>query len=365
MVRRVGAFLVPLVSPVLAVLCACALAGILVVLIGENPARVLHVVWSGVLCTPDGLASILFNATALIFTGLSVAFAFRAGLFNIGAEGQLIVGAFATTLVALALPGLPALLLVPLCVLAAAAGGAIWAAVPGILRARLGAHEVINTIMMNFIASGLAGYLTVHVLKEPGQMIPQTSPIPAAARIPRLGELAFPGNPVPSASPANTALFLAVGVAIVVGWLLRRTPFGFEVRALGQGERAARTAGLPTRRTLVAAMALAGAIAGLGGVNEVLGFRYRFLDGFSSGVGFLGIAVALLGRARVTGVVAAALLFGVLSAGALEIDLFTEVPRELMLVVQAAILLLVVAGDGLFRAWLSGRVRPQGNAHDA
>lgn len=365
MLRRTEAFLVPLLSPLLAVLCACALAGVLVVLIGEDPVRVLNVVWNGVLRTPDGIASILFNATALIFAGLSVAFAFRAGLFNIGAEGQLIIGAFTTTVVALALPGLPALLLVPLCVLAAAAGGALWAAVPGILRARLGAHEVINTIMMNFIASGLTGYLTVHVLKEPGQMIPQTSPIPVAARIPRLGELALPANPLPAASPANAALLLAIAVAVCLGWLLRRTPFGFEVRALGQGERAARTAGLPTHRTLVAAMALAGAIAGLGGVNEVMGFRYRFLDGFSSGVGFLGIAVALLGRARVSGVVAAALLFGALSAGALEIDLFTEVPRELMLVVQAAILLLVVAGDGLFRAWLTARLRRQGSRHDA
>jgi simple sugar transport system permease protein len=365
MIRKVGMLLVPLVSPLLAVLCACALAGVLIVLIGESPRQVLQVVWEGVLRTPDGVASILFNATALIFTGLSVAFAFRAGLFNIGAEGQLIIGAFTTTVVALALPGLPALLLVPLCIVAAAAGGAVWGAIPGILRARLGAHEVINTIMMNFIASGLTGYLTVHVLKEPGQMIPQTSPIPAAAHIPRLGELAFPGNPIPAVSPANTALLLAVAIAVIVGWLLRRTPFGFEVRALGLGAKAARTAGLPTRRTLIAAMALAGAIAGLGGVNEVLGFRYRFLDAFSSGVGFLGIAVALLGRARVTGVIAAALLFGALSAGALEIDLFTEVPRELMLVVQAAILLLVVAGDELFRGWLIGRLRWQGGGDDA
>jgi len=228
---------------------------------------------------------------------------------------------------------------------AAAAGGAAWGAIPGVLRARLGVHEVINTIMLNFIASGLTGYLTVYVLKEPGQMIPHTSRIVEAARIPRLGNLPFPGNPLPPSSPANVALLLALAAAVACAWILYRTPFGFRVRALGLGEAAARTAGIPTRGTLVGTMAVAGALAGLAGVNEVLGFRYRFLDNFAGGVGFLGIAVALLGRVRMSGVVAAALLFGVLGAGAVEVDLFTAVPRELVLVVQAAILLFVVAAD--------------------
>jgi simple sugar transport system permease protein len=357
----VGALLPDLrrfLPPVTAVAGAAAFGAILVVAIGESPAAVLRTVIGGILGTPDGLAAVLFNATALIFTGLSVAFAFRAGLFNIGAEGQLLMGAFLATLTGLAFPRLPAVMLVPLCVLAAAAGGAAWAAVPGLLRARLGVHEVINTIMMNFIAAGLTGYCTVHLLKEPGQMIPHTPPIPAAAWIPRLGDLRLPGNPLPASSPANVSLFLALAVAAGAAWILHRTPFGFRVRALGSGEPAARTAGIPTGRTLVAAMALAGAFAGLAGVNEVLGFRHRFLDNFTSGVGFLGIAVALLGRARPAGVVAAALLFGGLNAGAVEIDLFTEVPREVVLVVEAGILLFVVAGDDLARRVLSRIRRP-------
>jgi len=343
-------------APALAVLAAGLFGAALVRLAGGSPGEALRAVVTGAFGTADGIGAILFNATTLTLTGLSVAFAFRAGLFNIGAEGQLLVGAFLAAVTALALDGWPAVVLVPVSVLAAAAGGALWGVIPGILRARFGAHEVINTIMMNFVASGLTGYLTVHVFKQPGQMIPQTSPIPDAARIPRLGELALPGNPVPASSPANVALFLAVAACAVAAWILYRTPWGFEVRAIGTGERAARTAGVPVTRTIVGAMALAGAFAGLAGVNEVLGFRYRFLDGFSSGVGFLGIAVALLGRVRMTGVVAAALLFGALNAGAVEIDLFTEVPREIMLVVQAGILLFVVAGDEIARRLLGRAV---------
>ncbi|MDP6528313.1 MAG: ABC transporter permease [Gemmatimonadota bacterium] len=345
-----------LISPLLAVAGAAVLGGILAVVIGENPLRAAQVLAEG-LTTPDGLGNVLFNATALTLTGLSVAFAFRAGLFNIGAEGQLVVGAFAASITALHLPGAPRFLLGPLCILAAAAAGAVWGAIPGLLRARLGVHEVINTIMMNFIASGLTGYLTVHIFKEPGQMIPQTSVLPEAAWIPRLGDLPLVGRLVPASSPANSALFLALGAAGVVAWVLYRTPLGFRVRAIGQGERAAQTSGVPTGMTLVAAMAVAGALAGLAGVNEALGFRHRYLDNFSSGVGFLGIAVALLGRVRVAGVVAAALLFGVLNAGAVEIDLFTGIPQELMLVVQAGILLFVVAGDEVSRRLIARRAR--------
>lgn len=346
---RLRAALLSALPPVVAVVAAGGVAAVVVTAIGQSPAEAARVLMEGVFGTADGFAAVLFNMTALVFTGLSVAFAFRGGLFNIGAEGQLTVGAFLTTLVALYFTGVPKVVLVPLCVLAAATGGAVWGAIPGVLRARLGVHEVINTIMMNFIASGLTGYLTVHVFKEPGQMIPQTSRIPEAARIARLGNLPIPGNPIPASSPANVSLLLALAVAAGCAWILFRTPFGFRVRALGAGERAARTAGMPTRRTLVATMACAGALAGLAGVNEVMGFRYRFLDNFAGGVGFLGIAVALLGRVRMSGVVAAALLFGVLNAGAVEVDLFTEVPREIVLVVQAAILLFVVAADEITR----------------
>lgn len=329
-----------------AVAFALAVGALLALAVGESPLAAARAVFTGVLTDPAGIGAMLFDATALSLTGLSVAFAYRAGLFNIGGEGQITVGAFAAAVVPLALPGAPAVVVVPAATLAAAAAGAAWGAVPGLLRATRGVHEVLNTIMMNFVAAGLTGYLTVHVLREPGGMIPQTPLIPAAAHLPRLGTLPGIAGIVSPASPANAALVLSVAAAAAVAWTLRSTPFGFRVRARGLGERAARTAGVPTASTAVLAMAVAGALAGLAGVNEVLGFRHRFLDNFSGGIGFLGIAVALLGRARVGGVLAAAALFALLNAAAVEIDLSTGIPRELVLVVQALILLLASASRG-------------------
>jgi simple sugar transport system permease protein len=333
----------------LAVGAAVAVGAAMALAIGESPLAAGRAIVSGVLLDRDGIGAILFDATTLALTGLSVAFAFRAGLFNIGAEGQLTVGAFAAAVMPLAFPRAPGYAIVPLAAVSAACAGGIWGAIPGLLRARLGGHEVLNTIMMNFVAAGLTGYLTVHVLRPAGEMIPQTPAIPAAAEIPRLGALPVLRSVVSPASPANTAVFVALGAAIVVSWTLARTPFGFRVRSLGLGERAAHTAGVPTRTTLVLAMTVAGALAGLAGVNEVLGFRHRFLDNFAGGVGFLGIAVALLGGARPLGVLAAAVLFGALNAGAVELDISTGIPRELVLVVQAAILLVATAGDELLR----------------
>jgi simple sugar transport system permease protein len=332
-----------------AVVLALGLGSLLALAVGESPLGAARAIVRGVLWDRDGIGAILFDATALTFTGLSVAFAFRAGLFNIGAEGQLTVGAFAAAVVPLAWPAAPRAALVPLAALAAATAGGLWGAIPGVLRARLGGHEVLNTIMMNFLAAGLTGYLTVHVLRGAGEMIPQTPEIPAAAELPRLGAWGPLGRIVSPASPANAALLLALAAAAATAWALARTPFGLRVRALGLGERAAHVAGVPTRATTALAMTIAGALAGLGGVNEVLGFRHRFLDNFAGGVGFLGIAVALLGGARASGVLGAALLFGALNAGAVELDLSTRIPRELVLVVQAGILLFATAGDDFLR----------------
>jgi simple sugar transport system permease protein len=330
----------------LAVAAALLLGAAIVALIGENPLDAGAALVDGVFGSWSGVASVLFTTTTLLFAGLAVAIPYRGGLFNIGGEGQLLVGAFAAALVPLALPFLPGIIVIPAAMIAAALAGAVWGAIPGLLRSTRGVHEVINTIMMNFIAAGLTGYLTVHVFQEPG-MIPQTAPIPVAARLPRLGALPIQGNPFPASNPANIALFVALAAVLFVSWLVHRTPFGYELRALGQGERAAMTAGISPKRTILTAMAWGGALAGLGGVNEVLGFRYRFLDNFTGGIGFLGIAVALLGRLSGWGMLLAALLIGALSAGAIEIDLFTRVPRDIIWIVQAVILLFVVAGERL------------------
>ncbi len=330
-------------APVVAVLASFLVGGLVVAAIGESPVRVYAILFRGALGSVDGVGYVLFNAVPLIFAGLAVAFAFRGGLFNIGGEGQLYAGSFVCAWIALSLPGLPAPLMVPLLILVSAAGGALWAALPGYLKARFGAHEVINTIMMNFIAVALTSYLVVNVFKETGQMTPQTAAIPVAGQLPRLaGALQSVGIPLPDANPLNASILIA-GAAIWLAWfILYRTTLGFEIRAVGLSEKAAEYAGISIRRTILATMVISGAFAGLVATNEVMGFRHRFLDNFSSGIGFMGIAVALLGRNTPIGVLFASLLFGMLNAGALEIDVFTDVPRELILVVQAVTIILVV-----------------------
>ncbi|MCD4689939.1 ABC transporter permease, partial [bacterium] len=333
-------------APILAVAVSFLAGGLVVAAIGESPLHIYAILFRGAFGSVDAVGYVLFNAVPLIFAGLAVAFAFRAGLFNIGGEGQLYIGAFVCAWIALTLHGLPAVLLIPLLVLVSAAGGALWAALPGYLKARFGAHEVINTIMMNFIAIGLTSYLVVEVFKEVGQMTPQTAEIPVAAQLPRLaGALQQIGIPMPSANPLNASILVA-GAAIWLAWfILYRTTLGYEIRAVGLNPKAAEYAGIDVRRTTVLAMLMSGAFAGLVATNEVMGFRHRFLDNFSSGIGFMGIAVALLGRNSPLGVLFAALLFGMLNTGALEIDVFTDVPRELILVVQAVTIILVVVGN--------------------
>jgi len=348
--------IVDLLSPVLAVAAALLVGGLAVLAIGENPFTVYAILLRGAFGSVDGVALVLFNACPLVFAGLAVAFAFRAGLFNIGGEGQLYIGSLACAIVALGLDGAPAVLAVPAAVAAAAGGGALWGALPGYLKARLGVHEIINTIMMNFIAIGLTSYLVVNVFRETGQMTPQTPRIAEAARLPRLAPaLSAIGIPVPSANPLNASLLFALAAVLAAWFILYRTRLGYEIRAVGENPKAAEYAGINVRRVTVAAMAMSGAFAGLVATNEVLGFRYRFLDNFSGGIGFLGIAVALLGRNSPLGVLLAALLFGVLNTGALEIDVFTDVPRELILVIQAVTIVLVVVANEIVR-----RRRPRG-----
>jgi len=316
----------------------------IVAAIGENPLVVLPMIFEPGLASVDGFARVLYDATPLIFTGLAVAYAFRAGLFNIGGEGQLYMGAFCAAAVALALPGMPRFLALPLAVGAAAAGGAIWGSIPGYLKARFGVHEVINTIMMNFLAVGLTGYMVDRFLKEPEQMIPHTRVIAESYHL-----IPFAKGPLGAwlgldrANPLGASLILALLAALVVHLVFKRGVEGYRLGAVGLSPDAARYAGISVRSVTLRAMAVSGALAGLAGVHEVLLYRHRFLDNFSSGLGFLGIAVALMGKNHPGGIVFSALLFGFLNTGALEIDIFTEVPRELVMVLQALIILFVVS----------------------
>jgi simple sugar transport system permease protein len=335
-----------LLFPLAAVVAAFLVGAVLIALVGDSPLRTYELLIGSALTWPDGIGYTLFYATPLIFTGLAVAVAFRCGLLNIGAEGQLYIAAFATAWVGITFAGWSAWLLVPLCFLTAIVSGAAWGAIPGVLKARFGAHEVITTIMMNFIAVALASYFTQYHYKPPGDPILETVPIGETAHIARLGKF-LPG--FPERIPLNLAFPLALVVSLLVYLFLWRTRWGYEIRATGASPAAAEYGGISTRRQIVLAMAVSGGLAGMVAISEVMGYRYRYYDSFSAGYGFTAIAVALLGRNHPLGVILSSLLFGALLRGGLFVDIFTEnVSKDLVQVLQA-IIILFVAAEALFR----------------
>ena len=335
-----------LLFPLIAVLAAFLVGGLFVLAIGDNPIETYRLLIGSALWWPDGIGYTLFLATPLIFTGLAVSVAFRAGLLNIGAEGQLYIAAFATAWVGIVLGSLPAFVLVPLCFAAAIGAGALWGAIPGWLKARFGSHEVINTIMLNFIALALASYFTQYHYRTPGDPIMQTAPISANAFLPRLGQI-IPG--LPTRIPLNIAFVLALVACALVYVFLWRTTWGYELRATGSNPSAAEYGGISVGRQIVLAMAISGGLAGMVGINEVLGYRHRYYDGFSDNYGFTGIAVALLGRNHPIGVIFAALLFAVLTRGGVPVDAFTEnVTKDIVQILQGTIILFVAA-EAFFR----------------
>jgi simple sugar transport system permease protein len=339
-------FLSELVSPLVAVIAAFVVGAIIVLFIGDDPIQTYKLLIGSALTWPDGIGYTLFYATPLIFTGLSVAVAFRCGLLNIGAEGQLYIAAFMTALVGIKFASWSPWLLVPFACCVAILSGAIWGAIPGLLKARFGSHEVINTIMLNFIAIALASWYTQYYLKKPGDPLLETLPIGENAQIARLGRFvpAFPER-----IPLNVAFFLALAACVLVYIFLWRTKWGYEIRATGANPFAAEYGGISVKRQIVLAMAVSGGLAGMVGINEVMGYRYRYYQGFSPNYGFTGIAVALLGRNHPVGVLLAALLFGALSRGGLFVDIFTEnVSKDLVLVLQALVILFVAA-ESLFK----------------
>ncbi len=334
----------PRLLPTALALCAAFLLGaVLILFFGEKPFEVYGLLWQSVFGTLDDFGYVLFNATPLIFTGLAVMLGFKGGLFNIGCEGQLYLAGFAAAWMGFHLNWGGGWVIIPACLAAATLAGGLWGAIPGALKARYGVHEVINTIMLNFIAIALTNYLVIEVYQAPAQMTPHTPPIHEAARLPRVA--AFTSAFLPS-NPLNVTLFIALGLIGLTQFLLTRTKWGYEIRFVGNAPEVATYAGIDVRRVTVWTMALSGAVAGFAGVWDVMGYRYRFLDNFSPGFGFTGIAVALLGRNHPYGVLFAALLFGALNKGALDIEILTNVPRELFLIIQACLILLLVCGEG-------------------
>jgi simple sugar transport system permease protein len=330
---RARGALLRVLAPLVAVVVALAAGAVFILAVGERPLEIYALMLNGCFGTGYGLGQTLFKATPLLFTGLAVALGFRAGLFNIGVEGQLYLGGFAAALAGLACAPLPWPLPLAAAALAAAAAGAAWGAIPGILKARFGSHEVINTIMLNFIAFALVSYLG-RPRFEPATV--RTPDLPAGAQIARLEALL----PALRGSPANLSLALGLLLALGVALLLFRTRLGYELRAVGLNAPAAEYGGIAVGRTQAIAMALSGTVAGLGGVNFVLGYKHCFELGFSAGAGFIGIAVALIGRNHPLGVIVASLFFGALAYGGLVIN--QRVPRELVEVLQALVILLAI-----------------------
>ena len=333
-----------LLPPAWAFLIALAAASALIIAVGGAPLGVYRLLLAGTWGNAYGIGQVLFKTTPLIFTGLSVSLALRAGLFNIGAEGQLTVGAFFTALVGMHAARLPAPLAVTLALVAGAAGGALVGAIAGALKAWRGAHEVINTIMLNFIVRAVMVGVGAHLFER--EQI-HTAPIAASAELPRLGRWigALHGSAV------NASLFFALAVAAGAWWLVERTRAGYRLRAVGASPDAAATSGISVGRVQLGALALSGAVAGLVGANFVLGYKHYYEDGFSGGIGYMGIAVAVLGRARPLGVVLAALVFGTLSQGALAVN--AVVPKEIVDVLTAVIIFSVAAAAPTVRRRLA------------
>ncbi len=276
----------------------------------------------------------LVQSTPYIFGGLAVALGFRAGLFNIGVEGQIFIGAATGVWAGYAIHGLPTIIHIPVAMLFGALGGAAWGFVPGFLKAKTGAHEVITTIMMNYIAFRLVDWLLKFPMHDPNEFTPKTPWILDTAKLPRLFD-----TPI----RFHAGFLIALLMAVVVYLLLFKTTFGFELRMVGSNQNAARYAGVKIARTTILAMVLSGALAGMAGANEVLGINYRLMPAFSSGYGFDSIALALLGKTHPVGVVLASLLFGFLRNGARSMQLAVGVPIDIISILQALILAFIAA----------------------
>ena len=320
---------------VVALLVAALVGDVLILAFGQSPGTVYRLLLEGTWGNAYGFGQVLYKTTTLAFTGLAVAIGLRAGLFNVGAEGQLAAGGFVAAMAGLVLPaGLPSLVTLPVFFLAAAIGGGLVGAVPGALKARFGAHEVITTIMLNYVVLALLNYVVVAHLKVEGTL--HTSDINAGA-LPRLSNFiaAFHG------SAANVVLFLAFAVAAALWWYLFRTKHGFELRATGLQPEAAEYGGVKVGTVWWRVMALSGAIAGIGGLNFVLGYKHYYEDAFASGAGFVGIAVAIVGRNHPVGVLLAALVFATMSQGGLAVN--AVVPKQIVDVLQAVVIIAVAA----------------------
>ncbi len=340
------AVLVPLVSLLLAAL----LSALVILAIGESPVEALRIMITGAFGSTYGWGYTLYYATTFMFTGLAFAVASHAGMFNIGAEGQAMLGGLGVALVCLALPWPHWALALPAAMAGGAVFGALWALIPAWLQATRGSHIVITTIMFNLIAAALLNYLLGGALRPAGSVESATARFPEGATLPTLHDMLAPlGISFSKAAPVNISLFVAVLACVFIWLLIWRTRLGYEIRALGYSQTASRYAGIGPVKIVVVAMLISGGLAGLMAVNVVMGEAERLLLNPTEGAGFIGIAVALMGRNHPLGVFLAAILFGFLYQGGGELGLWTSIPRELIVVIQALVILFTGALDNMVR----------------
>ncbi|MGE5623437.1 MAG: ABC transporter permease [Methanocella sp.] len=325
-----------ILKPVITVAGALLIGAAFIRLMGIDPWAAYRSLFQGALGNAHGISETLLKATPVIFTGLSVAIAFRSGLFNIGAEGQLYLGGLGSILVAAYVKGLPLFIHLPLAIVAGFLAGGLWGLLAGWLKVKFGANEIITTVMLNYVAINAIGFLVNGPLQEPMGMFPESAPAALTAQLPRL-----------VAATRLHAGFLLALLAIVLYYLyLWRTPGGFELRVIGLNQEAARYAGMNPERGVYRAMFLAGGLAGLAGAGEVLGVHFKLMGGFSPGYGFDGLAVALLGNSAPVGIFLAALLFALLRTGGNMMQMFSGVPAALIYVIQGVVIFLAVAQNG-------------------
>ncbi len=319
-------------SSLLALTFAFFLSGVIIILTGGNPFEAVKAIIEGSIGTSSSLILTLQKTIPLIFTGLSVGLGFRAGLFNIGAEGQLYMGAILAAIIAPLFPGIPGMVLLPIIFILAAAAGALWGVIPGWMKAQRGVHEVLTTIMMNYIAIHLTLFLVKGPLRGDPYII-KTKMIPENAELPVLlrdGSLTL-----------SLGIIIAVLTAVGIWFLLEKTVLGFRIKATGKNPEAASAAGFNVKRMVIISMAICGALAGLGGAIEITGLHHTFYGQFSPGYGFDGIAVALIGANNPIGIIFAALLFGALRASERTLQLTAGIPKNLILIIQGLIILFI------------------------
>jgi simple sugar transport system permease protein len=326
-------------------LAAALAAYLFIALSGSDAAKGLAGFSRGLFGSSYSAAEIFVKAAPLTLAGLGVAVAFRSGFTNIGAEGQLYMGAIATTFIATRFPGLPAYLMLPLCMVGAALLGGLWALIPGFLKARYGISEVINTIMFNYIGLGITGVLVQTVLKDPGSYFPVSPNIPEAAFLPVL---------LPK-TRLHAGIFIALSCTLLVYLLLFKTPQGFRMRAVGLNPRACQCMGISVYRNIVLSSLLSGGLAGLAGMCEVAGLQHRLLEGISPGYGYLAIIVALLGGNAPLGVLIAAAGVAALQVGSLSMQRAASVPASIASIVMGLVVLMILARKTVFSGLLKGK----------